>query len=80
METKIELEEGDFICLSTDGYADQFGGPEAKKFMTKNLKALLIKIAHLSAAEQMVELETVFNNWKGRHMQIDDVLIIGLRL
>ncbi|MBK7818650.1 MAG: serine/threonine-protein phosphatase [Sphingobacteriaceae bacterium] len=79
-EVKIDLQRDDLICLSTDGYADQFGGPEAKKFMTKNLKALLVKIAHLSAAEQMVELETVFNNWKGRHMQVDDVLIIGLRL
>lgn len=79
-EVKIDLQRDDLICLSTDGYADQFGGSEAKKFMTKNLKALLVKIAHLSAAEQKTELETVFNNWKGRHMQIDDVLIIGLRL
>lgn len=79
-EVKIDLQKNDLICLSTDGYADQFGGPEAKKFMTKNLKALLVKTAHLGAAEQMAELETVFNNWKGNHMQIDDVLIMGLRL
>lgn len=79
-EVKIELKKDDLICLSTDGFADQFGGPEAKKFMTKNLKALLVKIAHLSAAEQMAELETVFNNWKGRHGQIDDVCVIGIKV
>ncbi len=79
-EVKIDLQKDDLICLSTDGYADQFGGLEAKKFMTKNLKALLVRIAHLSAAEQKTELETVFNNWKGRHMQIDDVCIIGIKV
>ncbi|MDZ4665139.1 MAG: SpoIIE family protein phosphatase [Bacteroidota bacterium] len=79
-EVKIDLKKDDLICLTTDGYADQFGGPEAKKFMTKNLKAVLAKTHHLSAKDQLEQLETVFNNWKGRHEQIDDVCLVGIRV
>jgi serine phosphatase RsbU (regulator of sigma subunit) len=78
-ETKIDLQKNDLICLSTDGYADQFG-KDGKKFMTKRLKELLARISHLSAAEQMAELESVFNNWKGLQEQIDDVCVIGLKV
>ncbi len=79
-ETKIELEGGDFICLSTDGYADQFGGPNGKKLMTKKLKELLSEVSFFGANEQKTKLEEAFNNWKGDHAQIDDVCIIGLKV
>lgn len=79
-ETKIELEGGDFICLSTDGYADQFGGPHGKKLMTKKLKEFLAEVGFLSAYEQKTKLEEAFNNWKGMQAQVDDVCLIGLKV
>jgi serine phosphatase RsbU (regulator of sigma subunit) len=78
-EIKIDLQRNDLICLSTDGFADQFG-KDGKKFMTKRLKDLLAQISHLSAAEQLAELESVFNNWKGRQEQVDDVCLIGIKV
>jgi serine phosphatase RsbU (regulator of sigma subunit) len=78
-EIKIDLQKGDLICLSTDGYADQFGR-DGKKFMTKKLKTLLAQISHLSAADQKAQLESVFNNWKGLQEQVDDVCLIGLKV
>jgi serine phosphatase RsbU (regulator of sigma subunit) len=77
---ELELMPGDRIFLFTDGYADQFGGPQGKKFMTKNLKDLLI--AH---AEQPVEIQSKvmhdhFYSWKGDQEQVDDVLLMGIQI
>lgn len=77
---ELELIPGDRIFLFTDGYADQFGGLHGKKLMTKNLKDLLI--AH---AEQPVEIQSRmlhdhFYSWKGDQEQVDDVLLMGIRI
>lgn len=66
------------LYLCSDGFQDQFGGGENRKFMTKNLKELLIEIAEKPLAEQKQILEQTFENWKGYQKQTDDVLLIGL--
>lgn len=78
-QTEIALEKGDRIYLLTDGYADQFGGPDEKKFKYKTLKELLIRI-HLSKMDlQKNELNKAFESWKGNLEQIDDVCLIGIQ-
>jgi serine phosphatase RsbU (regulator of sigma subunit) len=71
---------GDIIYMFSDGYADQFGGPNSKKFKYSALKELLIKIYGLPLKEQKKRLESEFLKWKGENPQTDDVLIMGLRL
>ncbi|PKP20967.1 MAG: hypothetical protein CVU05_07855 [Bacteroidetes bacterium HGW-Bacteroidetes-21] len=73
------LEEGDILYLMSDGYADQFGGVNHKKFFSKRLKELLVSISEKPMKEQKEILEATFENWKIDQDQIDDVTIIGLR-
>jgi serine phosphatase RsbU (regulator of sigma subunit) len=77
---KILLQKNDSIFISTDGYADQFGGPEGKKMMTKKLKSSLISISKLPSSEQKNILEKNFEDWKGTHEHVDDVLLIGIKI
>jgi len=79
-EIEIDLKKGDFICMTTDGYADQFGGSNGKKFMTKNFKKLIVTISSLKSLEQLSELEKVFSQWKGNYNQVDDVCVIGINV
>ncbi|CAN5356385.1 hypothetical protein BH09BAC5_BH09BAC5_16500 [soil metagenome] len=79
-EVKIALMKNDFIYLFSDGFADQFGGPEGKKFMTKQLKKVLLDIHQLPVAQQKSELEKSFSVWKNNLEQVDDVLIIGIKI
>ncbi len=79
-EHEISLQPGDFICLATDGYADQFGGVDGKKFMTKNFKKLLVNISDLKAYEQQKYLNETFEAWRGPHAQVDDVCVIGIKI
>lgn len=79
-ETKVVLQKNDCIYIFSDGFADQFGGPEGKKFMTKRLKELLISINSFSMDEQKMKLENEMNNWKGALTQVDDLLVIGIRV
>ncbi|MDO9186307.1 MAG: tetratricopeptide repeat protein [Bacteroidia bacterium] len=76
----IELEKGDIVYVITDGMPDQFGGPKGKKFMSKQLKELLISISHLPMKEQKERLSDEFSLWKGNLEQVDDVTIIGIRI
>ena len=76
----IDLEKDDCIYIFTDGYADQFGGHEGKKFMTKRMKNLLVSISFHSMEEQHKILEKTFEEWKGNREQIDDVLVIGIKV
>lgn len=76
----IKLRKGDSIILFSDGFADQFGGEQKKKFMTKRLKELLININDLPMGKQELELEQIFNTWKGNLEQVDDVMILGFRV
>jgi two-component system, sensor histidine kinase LadS len=76
----FDLKIGDCVYLFTDGYADQFGGEKGKKFMYRRMKELFIEISPLSMKEQKLIVEKTFNNWKGNSEQIDDVLVIGLKM
>lgn len=79
-ETTIPLQKGDSVYMFSDGYPDQFGGERNKKFMTKNLKQLLLQITHLSAKEQEGILQSHLQNWKGSFPQIDDIILVGIKL
>ena len=76
----VELEKGDRIYLITDGFADQFGGPESKKFKAKNLKNLILQISNEQIHRQIEILKTTFFQWKGDLEQIDDVCIMGIEI
>jgi serine phosphatase RsbU (regulator of sigma subunit) len=71
---------GDLIYMFSDGYADQFGGPNHKKFKYTTLKILLTENYKLPLTQQKQILEKQFLDWKGTSPQIDDVLILGLRI
>ena len=76
----VKLEKGDMIYTLTDGYQDQFGGPKGKKFMVRKLKNLLAELAQNDVYSQKSNIESTFLNWKGEEEQIDDVLLIGIRV
>jgi len=76
----IKFQKGDTFYLFTDGYADQFGGPKEKKFKYKQLQELLLTNAPKSMDEQMSRLNIAMNDWKGHLEQVDDILIIGIRV
>jgi PAS domain S-box-containing protein len=78
--TLFTLQKGDCIYLFTDGYADQFGGEKEKKFLYKRFKELLINIQHQTMDEQKTTLYTTFENWRGNLSQVDDVLVIGIKI
>jgi serine phosphatase RsbU (regulator of sigma subunit) len=75
----FQIESGDAIYLSSDGYADQFS-PADKKLMTKRFKEILLSIQQLSMPEQEKYLEKFITDWRGNMEQTDDVLVIGVRI
>lgn len=77
---EIQMESGDMIYLFSDGYADQFGGPHGKKYKYNKMRELLLSISQYSPEEQEIRLRGEFNYWKGELEQVDDVLIIGMRI
>lgn len=79
-QKELRIEEGDVIYTLTDGYPDQFGGEKGKKFMSKNLRDLLVSNSSLPMAKQKEILESAFKKWKGDLEQIDDVTVIGVRV
>jgi phosphoserine phosphatase RsbU/P len=78
--TMVQLNKGDCFYLFSDGYADQFGGPNNKKFKSKSFQQLLLNIQTLPMKEQCNKIKQTFESWKGQEEQIDDVLIIGIRV
>jgi len=76
----VSLEKGDALYIFSDGYADQFGGPKGKKFMYKAFKNLLIDISDKSMSEQSEILDKTMEDWMGTLEQIDDMVIIGIRI
>ena len=76
---EVEVKKGDVLYLSTDGYADQFGGPKGKKFKYKQLEDHLLAIHSESMETQKNSLKKTFDDWKGGLEQIDDVCVIGIR-
>lgn len=76
----VELQKGDIIYTFTDGFADQFGGPKGKKYKYKQLKDLFLANAHKSMGEQKELLSKSLNDWKGEQEQVDDILVIGVKI
>ena len=76
----IPIREGDLIYLFSDGYADQFGGPKGKKFMYRPFQDLLLEIHKEPMERQKELLERKFHDWRGDREQVDDVLVIGLKI
>ncbi|MBN8694709.1 MAG: GAF domain-containing protein [Bacteroidetes bacterium] len=76
----IQLKKGDQVYVLTDGYADQFGGENGKKFKFKKLQKLIQTIAHMPMKDQHDLLEEAFVSWRGKHEQVDDVCVIGLKI
>jgi len=77
---EIQLEKGDQLYMFSDGYADQFGGPKGKKFKYKPFKRLLLENADKPMQEQKEILNQAFENWKGSLEQIDDVVVVGVKI
>lgn len=76
---RIDIRKGDAFYIFSDGYADQFGGPNEKKFMSARLKEVLVEIAAKPMLEQGERLNQLFEEWRGDNPQVDDVTLIGVR-
>lgn len=76
----LDVEKGDCIYIFSDGFADQFGGPNDKKFKYKPFRELLLANHNKPMEEQKQLLNKAFKKWKGELEQIDDICIIGLRV
>lgn len=76
----VPLQKGDVIYTFTDGYADQFGGSKGKKFKYKPLRELLEANSSAAMSDQHQQLSETFAAWKGQLEQVDDVLLIGVRV
>lgn len=77
---EVQLQKGDVIYSFTDGFADQFGGPRGKKFKYSQLKETLVRMAVESSDVQRQKLAVLFESWRGNLEQVDDVLVIGIRV
>ncbi|MBS1645752.1 MAG: SpoIIE family protein phosphatase, partial [Bacteroidetes bacterium] len=77
---EIVLQKNDVLYFFTDGYADQFGGPKGKKFKYKQLEDLLLSSNFKNMQEQKQAIESAFNSWKGLLEQVDDVLLVGIKV
>jgi len=76
----IDLKKGDILYTFTDGFEDQFGGPDNKKFLIKKLRSLLFDIHSKSLSEQKSILETTLKDWIGNNFQVDDILVMGIKV
>jgi Serine phosphatase RsbU, regulator of sigma subunit len=76
----IQLQPEDTIYLFSDGFIDQFGGQNRKKFMRQNFINTLLDISHSDINEQSSLLEDIFHRWKGNNEQIDDILVVGIKI
>lgn len=76
----VETKKGDMVYLFSDGYIDQFGGPKGKKFMRKRFKELLTAIHQMDVKTQKQHLDNTIIEWMGEEEQLDDILVIGIRV
>lgn len=76
----MNFSKGDTLYLYTDGYADQFGGEKGKKFKYKPLNSLLLSIQESTLYKQREIIDSTFSDWKGNLEQVDDVLIVGIKI
>jgi ligand-binding sensor domain-containing protein/serine phosphatase RsbU (regulator of sigma subunit) len=74
------LKEGDTIYLFSDGLPDQFGGPYGKKLKIARLKSMIEQISKLPMDEQKMAMAKFYFDWKGSYDQVDDVLLMGVKV
>jgi serine phosphatase RsbU (regulator of sigma subunit) len=74
------LNEGDTIYMFSDGLPDQFGGTDGKKLKIARLKKLIEDVAGLPMQDQKEIITRFYDEWKGSYDQVDDILLIGVRL
>jgi serine phosphatase RsbU (regulator of sigma subunit) len=79
-QREIQVKKGDCLYIFSDGYADQFGGPEGKKFMIRNFKLLLESISGEEISLQEKDISKSHQDWKGNYEQVDDILVIGVKI
>lgn len=76
----VKLQSGDAAYIFSDGYADQFGGPKGKKFLYRQFRELLVRIAPEAPERKKVLLNDAINDWKGTQEQVDDILVMGIQV
>jgi serine phosphatase RsbU (regulator of sigma subunit) len=77
---EFEIEKDATLYMYSDGFQDQFGGPESKKFGSKRLKEMIGSISNLDLGQQKASVEDTFQTWKNGYDQVDDTLFMGVRL
>ena len=77
--TYVKLNEGDSIYFSSDGFPDQFGGPEGRKFGPKRVRDIIERVHTSSMNEAVTIFDQEWEGWRGDHKQTDDVLLIGIK-
>ena len=77
---KVDIEPGDMIYMSSDGYADQFGSVNGKKYKSGNVKKLLVEIWNLPICDQREKLRNEILQWKGSYPQVDDIMFLGTKI
>jgi len=78
-KSTFRLQKGDMLYLFSDGYADQFGGPDNKKFMYRRLRHILLTISKYPLSDQQRILDETILSWMGGSDQIDDMMILGVK-
>ncbi len=77
---ELQLEKGDFVYLFTDGFADQFGGPQGKKFKYNAFKNVILKNVSAPINDQRFALEKALKDWMNDYEQVDDICIMGVQI
>lgn len=77
---EFKIQKGDMIYMYSDGYPDQFGGEKGGKYMSGKFVKLLQSLHALSLEDQYQKLEEELNMWKGDEAQVDDILVVGVKL
>jgi len=77
---ELKYEQGDLIYLFTDGFADQFGGKDRKKYQSQRFKEFLLSIHNDTMDNQKILLDREIETWKGDFQQVDDILVMGIKL
>lgn len=80
VNTEVKLKKGDIIYLFSDGFPDQFGGPNGKKYNYPRFKDFLVSISDKPMSEQKSLIESEFERWKSGEDQIDDIVVAGIRV
>lgn len=77
---EMPVQEGDVVYIFSDGFADQFGGPDGKKYKLKRFRDLLERVHTLPMDEQYESIFQELAEWQGDHEQVDDIMILGVRI